>query len=231
MFSDYLKKQFLSVSENVVDLAFVIEGSKNISPTQFQQFKNFIKSTIDNFDISESSSRVAVVEYSDEPMIKIALNDYMNPEQLKEEVDRIQPSRGEEVATDRALRFVASDVYTSKQGSRVGVPKVVIVLTGSKSTGREPLKDAAKPLVDRGAKVIVINSGETKNPELKNITTEGERGVVTVSEGDQMSVLSRNIANEIVSNLVKGNLPFEDLFNRLSFLYEKLKKPNGCSPL
>ncbi len=193
------------MSENVVDLAFVIEGSRKIIPKQFEQFKNFIKSTIDNFHISESASHVAVVEYSDDPVIKIALNDYTNLDRLKEAVDRIQPSRGEGVVTDRAIRFVASDVYTSERGSRVGVPKVVIVLTGSKSTGSEPLRDAAKPLVDRGARVIVIHSGKYENPELKNITTEGEDGVVTVSEEDQLSELGGNIAKKIVSDVEKGN--------------------------
>ena len=197
------------MSENAVDLAFVIEGSRNISPKQFEQFKNFIKSSIDNFPISESASHVAVVEYSDDPMVKIALNDYTSPERLKEVVDRIHPSRGQGVVTDRALRFVASDVYTPERGSRAGVPKVVVVLTGSKSTGRESLRDAAKPLLDRGTKVIVIYSGKTENPELKNITTEGEDGVVTVSEKDQLSVLGGNIAKEIVSAVEKGNIFFQ----------------------
>ena len=191
-----------------MDLAFVMEGSKNISPKQFEQFKSFAKSTIDNFRISESATHVAVVEYSDNPMLKIALNEYTNPERLKEAVDEISPSRGEGVATDRALRFVASDVFALKRGSRVGVPKVVVILTGSTSTGSESLRDAAKPLLDRGAKVIVIHSGKGMNPELKNITTEGEDGVVTVSEEDPLSVLGENIARKLISALDKGNYSF-----------------------
>jgi hypothetical protein len=197
--------KYFSVSENVVDLAFVIEGSRNISPKRFEQFKNFVKSTLDNFHISGSASHAAVVEYSDNPMLKIALNDYTNLDRLKEGVDRIHPSRGEGVATDRALRFVASDVFTLERGSRAGVPKIVVILTGSKSTGSEPLKVAAKPLLDRGAKVIVIQSGGGENPELKNITTEGEDGVVTVSEEHQLSVLGENIARKIVAAVDKGN--------------------------
>ena len=189
-----------------MDLAFIVEGSKNINPKQFVQFKNFIKSTIDNFRISESASHVAVVEYSDEPQVTIAFNDYTNPERLKEAVDRIQPSRGESVVTDRALRFVASDVYTPQRGSRVGVPKVVIVLTGSMSTGSESLRDAARPLTDRGAKVIVISSGKTEDPELRNITTEGEDGIVAISEDDQLSILGANIAEKITSSMEKGNM-------------------------
>ena len=183
-----------------------MEGSRNISPKQFVQFKNFIRSTIDNFRISESASHVAVVEYSDEPRVAIAFNEYTDSERLKEAVDRIQPSRGEGVVTDRALRFVASDVYVPQRGSRVGVPKVVIVLTGSRSTGSEPLKEAARPLIDLGTKVIVISAGKTKDPELRNVTTEGNDGIVTVSEDDQLSILGENIAKKIISGVEKGNV-------------------------
>ena len=193
------------VSKNVVDLAFVIEGSKNISPKQFTEFKNFVKSTIDKFQISESETHVSVVEYSDEPTVVITFNDYTSPDRLKEAVDRIQPSRGEGVVTDRALRLLASDVFKPGRGSRHGVPKVVMVLTGSKSTGSEPLKDAAKPLLDRGARVYVIYSGKKADPDLRNITTNGKDGVTTVSEEDDLSQVGGNIARQIVSSVEKGN--------------------------
>lgn len=183
----------------------MVEGSKNISPKQFDEFKKFIKSAVDKFRISESANRVAVIEYSDDPTIAITLADYTNSDRLKEAVDRIQPSRGEDVATDKALRFVASDVYTSERGSRVGVPKVVLVLTGSKSTGSVTLKNAAQSLVDRGAKVYVVHVGKSENPELKNVTTEGENGVVTVPDGNPLATLGGNIARKIASDVEKGS--------------------------
>lgn len=187
----------------MVDLAFVVEGSRKISPKQFEQFKNFIKSTVGRFDISESTSHVAVVEYSDKPTLAIALNEYTNNERLKDAVDRLRPSRGNRVVTDRALRFVASDVFTSTDGSRPGVPKVVVVLTGSESTGSEPLREAAMPLLDAGARVIVIQSGTTKIPGIRNITSTRE--VVTVSGDDRLDVLGENIAKKIVSKVEKGS--------------------------
>lgn len=187
----------------MIDLAFVLEGSKNVTPKAFEGFKKFVKSSIDNMLVSESGTRVAVVEYSDESTVKIYLNDSTNPSLVKNAVDRIQPSRGDGVATDKALRQVADQVFSSRKGSRPGIPKVVVLLTVSKSTGDEPLGDAVKPLTDLGVRVYVIAVGGKTDADLEDIVLD-EGGIIPVPTDGQLPRLVLNALKKITVDVQEG---------------------------
>ena len=192
------------MSENVLDLVFVVEGSRHVSPQLFMQYKNFIISVISKFDISNTGSHVALVEYSDKASVVISLKDFQNPESLKLAVERVKASRGLGVVTDQAIGLVASQVYTLEHGARPGVRRVVIVLTRSPSTGSESLRFSSQALADRGARMIVIYTGEKDNFKLKNMTSDG---VFNVPQNADFDILGSNIANKIMSDIEKGSEP------------------------
>ena len=192
------------VSENVLDLVFVVEGSRHVSPQLFMLYKNFIISVISKFDISDTGSHVSLVEYSDKASIVISLKDFQNPESLELAVERVKASRGLGVVTDQAIGLVASQVYTLEHGARPGVRRVVIVLTRSPSTGSESLRLSSQALAHRGARMIVIYTGEKDNFKLKNRTSDG---VFNVPQNADFDILGSNIANKIMSDIEKGSEP------------------------
>ena len=192
------------VSETVIDLAFLLEGSKQLTSAQFEALKTFVKSSIDNIHVSESGSHVAVMEYSDEATLKISFNDFTNPDRLKEAVDRIQPSRGQGVETAKGLELAANRVFGVGHGSRPGVAKVLVLLTASNSTGVERLRYAAMPLVYRGVTVYVVGIGKNVDQdEVKELVAD-KGMVVSVNVVNELPRVVPNVLKKIISVVEKG---------------------------
>lgn len=57
----------------IVDLLFVLDGSGSISEKTFEKQKSFIISIINRLTISDNSTRVAVIQFSDEAKVEISL--------------------------------------------------------------------------------------------------------------------------------------------------------------
>ena len=101
---------------SVLDLVFAIDGSDSLLPEQFNQLKQLIKKTIDEYTISEDATRVGVMEYSDKVSIEINLKDYHQAWELKDAVDRIKASNNKGAVTDEVLRKAAEEMFITEKG-------------------------------------------------------------------------------------------------------------------
>lgn len=161
------------VSREAVDLVFAIEGSEALKK-DFDDLKKTIIKMIDRYQISREDSHVGVLEFSDSTSTEIRLDTTYDVETLRKIISEIRPSGGEKVNIDKALHE-AGKMFTVKYGGRAGYPKVLVLITGSKSDGVEPLKEAVQPLNEEGIQLMVITVGNNTDPEIPTITPNVEK--------------------------------------------------------
>ena len=181
-----------------------MDGSNSLTRTQFESIKNLVSNTLDRYTISPEETQVAVIEYSDRPAVLISLNDYKDRSTLQEAIDNIQPSRGQNTATDEALKLAADHVFSPERGSRLGLPKALILVTDDKSTGIQSLSDAAEPLRKKGVPVFVVTIGDRYDVEEIKDLNPSPNHVVSVDEPEDMENLGPKITNTIDMNIEKS---------------------------
>lgn len=132
-------------------LSPLLTGS--ISRRNFQNLKNVLRKAIDQFDISETGTHVALIEYSTKATVQLKFNDLsgalMNAPNVKRKIQAIPHSRGF-TYINKALNLADKELFTEANGMRKDVFKVrlifcqryifVIYLTQSNSV-KEDLRD------------------------------------------------------------------------------------------
>ena len=110
-----------------MDFAFILDGSGSISKTNWGRIKEFVKRTIDAFDVSPRGSHFALLEYSSEPKVYLRFNDFtdaqLNGVNVKRKVEEIIQSGGQ-TFIDKALILADQEIFTQEAGMRPGVKKV-----------------------------------------------------------------------------------------------------------
>ena len=153
-------------------MVFAIEGSEALK-NSFDDIKKTVIKMLDRYKISRDDTHVGVLEFSDTSSTEIRLDSTYDKETLKKIVSEIRPSDGEKVNTDMALRE-GGKLFTVKYGGRAGYPKVLVLITGSKSDGEDPLNEAVQPLKEEGIQLTIITIGNNTDPELPTITPNVE---------------------------------------------------------
>lgn len=132
-------------------LSPLLTGS--ISRRNFQNLKNVLRKAIDQFDISETGTHVALIEYSTDATVQLKFNELrgalMNAPNVKRKIQAIPHSRGF-TYINKALNLADKELFTEANGMRKDVFKVrlifcqryifVIYLTQSNSV-KEDLMD------------------------------------------------------------------------------------------
>ncbi|XP_065653360.1 collagen alpha-6(VI) chain-like isoform X2 [Hydra vulgaris] len=120
--------------EAIVDVAFILDSSGSLK-TEYQKEKNFLKTLAAMFGISPNGSRVGVITFSFYAQLSIKLNSFSDLSSFNAAVDSI-PLMGLTTRIDRALRLAQNQMFTLENGGRIGVTKLIILLTdGSQTSG------------------------------------------------------------------------------------------------
>jgi hypothetical protein len=175
-----------------------------LTQAQFESIKKFVSNSLDRYTISPEETQIALIEYSDKPMVLISLNDFKDRDTLQEAIDNIRPSRGKNTTTDEALKLAADQVFSPERGSRPGLPKALILVTDDKSTGPESLRDAAEPLRKKGVSVYVVTIGSRYDvKEIKDLTPSPNH-VVSVDKPEEVENLAPKITDTIDKSIEKS---------------------------
>ena len=177
-----------------MDIVFVVEGTDKIGRTGFEEIKDYVKSTIDKYNIGEKKTRVALVEYSDTPRTVFNLERHNTKPSLKKAVDDISPSRGKTADTIKALELAKDTLEAS--GGRPGAAKVIILVTGSTVKDQQNLERVLEETKESKGRLYVIAIGN------KNIGI-GDN-VVNVDEPEDTSDVVDDIVKSIDKDVKKG---------------------------
>ena len=103
----------------------LISGS--IGRGQFMQFKTFLERLVDEFDISETGTHVALVEYSTKASVQLKFNTFskatLNAVNVKRKIQALPHTRGF-TYIDKALALANAEIFSEKNGMRKDVFKV-----------------------------------------------------------------------------------------------------------
>ena len=124
------------------------------------------------FGISSNKSRAGVMTFSYFSELSIKLNDHSDISSFNKAVDNI-PLMGSTTRIDKALRLAQKELFSSANGGRAGVAKLLILLTDGSQTqdaGAEDPKDIADELRADGINILVVGIGhEINQTELTQI--------------------------------------------------------------
>ena len=137
------------------------------------------------------------MEFSNEVTSVLSLNELYDSEEIRKVIDKIKPSGGDGTVTDKVLKQAANWMFTVPEGGRADAAKVLVVITDSKSTGKEPLKDVVKPVRDKGIRVYVVNIGEETNPDELRDITPSENEIKKVKNPEDAPKISDKLVDDI----------------------------------
>lgn len=194
---------FLEPGE-IIDLVFAIEGTKRMKKEGFDEAKDFIKNMVrDNYTISEPGTHVGIVEYSDDPSMKLRLDEMFDENLINDVVNDMTPSEGESANLDKALEDSVDKMFSVALGGRPSAKKILVVIVASNTTAKEALKKAAKPLKERGVRIYVIALDDA-DPEVLSELVPDKKKIKKVKDKKKLPKLHEEISQLIEEDLIKS---------------------------
>ncbi|XP_062924815.1 collagen alpha-1(XXI) chain [Mobula hypostoma] len=152
------------------DLVFILDGSFSVGPDNFEIVKNWIINISSSFEIGTAFTQVGVVQYSDDPLLEIPLEEHGSNEDLMEAMAAIS-YRGGNTRTGKAITFGVNNVFATSTRAADAVTKVAIVLTDGKS--QDDVKESAEEARKRKIILFAIGVGqEIEDAELQAIANK-----------------------------------------------------------
>lgn len=170
IFSSYIFLFLLGCRTAPNDLVFILDGSFSVGPDNFEIVKNWIINISSSFEIGTSFTQVGVVQYSDDPVLEILLEQHRSNEDLMEAMETIL-YRGGNTRTGKAITFGVDNVFATSTRAVNAVTKVAIVLTDGRS--QDDVKESAEAA--RKKKIILFAIGvgqEIEDTELQTIANK-----------------------------------------------------------
>eukprot|EP00795_Rhopilema_esculentum_P013500 gene13500-4380_t len=144
-----------------IDIGFILDESGSITENGFRQEKDFVKKVSGRLHVSPSNTRVSVMTFSRNPNMRIYFKDKSAQDwnALSNNLDTMTHSSGR-TNTEKALQLAKTTMFNQNSGARLGVPKVLLLLTdGFSQSSTGVLSRAAYALRHDGVSIIVIAAG------------------------------------------------------------------------
>jgi hypothetical protein len=191
---------------------FAIEGTKRMKEDGFNETKLFIKNMVqDNYTISEPGTHIGIVEYSDEPSMKLRLDEMFDENLINNVIDQMIPSEGESANLDKALEKSVDKMFSVALGGRPSAKKILVVIAASNTTAKEALKKAAKPLKERGVRVYVIALDDA-DPEVLSELVSDKTKIKKVKDKKKLPKINEDLSKLIEDDLIESKLNLRWLF-------------------
>ncbi|XP_058878428.1 matrilin-2-like isoform X3 [Acipenser ruthenus] len=157
-------------ADGVIDLVFVIDGSKSLGPDNFELVKQFVKGIIDSLDISPTTTRVGLLQYSTKVRSEFTLAQFSSVKDVNEAVSQIK-YMGRGSMTGSALKHMLETSFTEAEGARpASVPKVTIVFTDGRS--QDDVSEWSTKAQKNGITMYAVGVGKAIEDELRQIASK-----------------------------------------------------------
>lgn len=156
-------------NSSVMDVVFVIDGSKSLGPVNFELVKQFVNTIVDSFDVSRMGTHIGLLQYSTKVRTEFTLNQYGTAQDVKQAVSRLQ-YMGRGSLTGSALRHMFESSFSLREGARPNVQRVSIVFTDGRS--QDDVSEWATKAKDSGVTIYALGVGKAVEQELKEIASE-----------------------------------------------------------
>ncbi|XP_054909896.1 cartilage matrix protein [Poeciliopsis prolifica] len=153
------------------DLVFIIDSSRSVRPSEFEQVKEFLTNVINGLNVGPNITRVGVVNYASRVKNEVSLKTHHTKTALVKAVSKIEPlSTG--TMTGLAIQFAQNVAFSEAEGARAkpDVSKVAIIVTDGRP--QDNVKDVAQRARDAGIKIFAIGVGRVDITTLKQMASE-----------------------------------------------------------
>uniref|UniRef100_A0A4W6EZP7 Matrilin 2 n=1 Tax=Lates calcarifer TaxID=8187 RepID=A0A4W6EZP7_LATCA len=182
-------------SDGVMDLVFVIDGSKSLGPANFELVKQFVNGIVDSLDISKTGTHVGLLQYSTKVRTEFTLSQYTAAQDIKQAVTRMQ-YMGRGSMTGSALRHMFEFSFSAKEGARPNIPRVSIVFTDGRS--QDDVSEWANKAKNSGVTIYALGVGKAIEQELREIASEpDEKHLYYAEDFEKMGEITKKLKSRI----------------------------------
>ncbi|KAM8859431.1 vitrin isoform 2-T2 [Spinachia spinachia] len=154
---------------NANDIAFVIDGSSSVGTGNFRTVLQFVANITQEFEISDTDTRVGAVQYTYEQRLELGFGQYNTKAELLNAIKRINYWSGG-TSTGAAITFAAEQLFSkSKPNKR----KIMIVITDGRSY--DDVRVPALAVHSQGVIAYSIGIAWAANDELEYIATDPDK--------------------------------------------------------
>jgi collagen type VI alpha len=177
-------------------VVFLIDGSRNAGP-EFQYIRTLIERIVEYLDIGFDTTRVAVIQFSEDSKMEFPLNAHFSKDEVQNAVRRLRPKGGSQVYIGNALEYVLKNIFQRPLGSRIeeGVPQFLVLISSGKSD--DEVDDSAVELKQFGVAPLTI-ARHTDQEELVKISLSPEY-VYSVSTFRELPRLEQKLLTPITT--------------------------------
>uniref|UniRef100_A0A8C5LJG8 Matrilin-1 n=1 Tax=Leptobrachium leishanense TaxID=445787 RepID=A0A8C5LJG8_9ANUR len=154
------------------DLVFIIDSSRSVRPSEFEQVKVFLSQVIEGLDVGANATRVGLLNYASSVKNEFSLKSHKTKAALLQAVKKVQPlSTG--TMTGLAIQYAINHAFTESEGARVrasDISKVAIVVTDGRP--QDGVKDISARARESGLEIFAIGVGRVDMNTLRQIASE-----------------------------------------------------------
>ncbi|XP_034862670.1 collagen alpha-3(VI) chain isoform X3 [Mirounga leonina] len=178
------------------DVVFLIDGSQSAGP-EFQYIRALIERLVDYLDVGFDTTRVAVIQFSEDPRVEFLLNAHSSKDEVQNAVRRLRPKGGRQINIGGALEYVSRNIFKRPLGSRIeeGVPQFLVLISSGKSD--DVVDDSAAELKQSGVAPFTI-ARNADQEELVKISLSPEY-VFSVSTFRELPSLEQKLLTPITT--------------------------------
>ncbi|KAK2844342.1 hypothetical protein Q5P01_011001 [Channa striata] len=185
--------QFVCHTEAIADIVILVDGSWSIGRLNFRLVRMFLENLVNAFDVGIDKTRIGLAQYSGDPRIEWHLNAFSTKDAVIDAVKNL-PYKGGNTLTGLALTYILENCFKPDSGSRVGIPKIGILITDGKS--QDDVIPPAESLRNAGVELFAIGVKNADENELRSIASEPQNSHV-------YNVADFNIMSSIVEGLTR----------------------------
>uniref|UniRef100_A0A3B3DVD7 Collagen, type XII, alpha 1b n=1 Tax=Oryzias melastigma TaxID=30732 RepID=A0A3B3DVD7_ORYME len=181
----------------VADVVFLVDGSWSVGRPNIKHISSFISAVAGAFQIGADRTRVAVVQYSNDAQTELNLNQHTSRAALLQAIRSLR-LKGGITKTGNALNYLLENTFTEAAGARKDFPKVLVIITDSKS--EDPLDNHAKLLKSMGVEIFVLGIHQADEAEMKLLaSTPHSNHVFSVANFDMIPTVQKDFITQICS--------------------------------
>uniref|UniRef100_A0A3B4BDD7 VWFA domain-containing protein n=1 Tax=Periophthalmus magnuspinnatus TaxID=409849 RepID=A0A3B4BDD7_9GOBI len=163
------QKSCKNCNSGVIDVVFIIDGSKSLGPANFELVKQFVNTIVDAFDVSRKGTHVGLIQYSTKVRTEFTLDQFSSARDVKQAVSQVQ-YMGRGSLTGSALRHMFQTSFSPQEGARANVQRVSIVFTDGRS--QDDVSEWAAKAKESGITIYALGIGKAVEQELREIASE-----------------------------------------------------------
>ncbi|KAK3608159.1 hypothetical protein CHS0354_034118 [Potamilus streckersoni] len=154
------------------DIVFVLDSSASIWEDDFNEQLKFVQKLIENFHVGKPYVQIGVVTFNTNVYPQFHLKDYQNKESMKTAISNIRYNIGG-TETDKAIQYARDTMFLDVNGGRLGVAKIIIVITDGYSSKPHSTAMEASIAQSHGITMFSIGVGSgVKRVELKAMASK-----------------------------------------------------------